>query len=163
MLMVGKKQKNYITVLGKLLGKCSELRYQLLYIKLSFTTPKPPPPQRCIKLSYSNISLRFSSLYCILLQESCCRHQPKDWFVMSPSYGSASVGSTYMAVYGGVVTDWSFCFRLQQNAPLDELQRCLEKCSLCGRYRTTWSIKELSYWKAIWFRKQRRYHHATEK
>ena len=44
-----------------------------------------------------------------------------------------------------------------------ELQRCLEKCSLCGCYRSTWSIKELSYWKAICSRKQRRYHHTTEK
>ena len=37
---------------------------------------------------------------------------------MSPSYGSASVGSTYTAMYGGGVTDWSFYFRLQQEAPL---------------------------------------------
>ena len=32
-----------LAVLGKLLGKCSELSYKLLYMKLSFTTPKLLP------------------------------------------------------------------------------------------------------------------------
>ena len=34
-----------------------------------------------------------------------------------------------------------------------QLQKYLRKCNLCGHYRITWSIKELSYSKAIWYRK----------
>lgn len=36
----------------------------------------------------------------------------------------------------------------------EQLEKCSGKCSLCERYRTTWSIKELGYRKAIWFRKK---------
>ena len=51
-----------------------------------------------------------------------------------------------------------FEFRPQQKrCAMIELQKCLGKCSLCGRYRATSSIKELGYRKAIWFRKQLRY------
>ena len=162
-------------VLGKLLGKCSELSYQLLYIKLSFTTPKliafflylllvknhknnnsewcklfkcfsvpsfphllPPLCNVTVFVYYLSLSFclginsslsssssaifpssnvtHSSSPVCVPLQQRHCRRQPKHWFVMS--YRSASVGSTYTAVYSGGFTDWSFYFRPQQKALL---------------------------------------------
>ena len=54
---------------------------------------------------------------------------------------------------GGGVTAVLFQSAEKSSAVL-ELQKCLGKCDLCGRYHITRSIKELSYSKAISFRKK---------
>ena len=46
----------------------------------------------------------------------------------------------------------SFIFAAKNTAAL-ELEKCLRKCNFYGRYRITWSVKELSYSKVILFRK----------
>ena len=62
----------------------------------------------------------------VLLHQRCCRHQPKNLYVMSLSYGSAFVGYTLM-----------FQTAVESSTVL-ELQKCLGKCSLHGCYLTTW-------------------------
>ena len=105
-----------------------------------------------------------SSPVCIPQQQRRCRHQPKDWFMMPPPYTTVSVEPTDALPYDGDGDADADAFISDRSRKLHctELQRCLEKCSLCGPYCATWSIKELSYWKSIWFRKQWRYRHVTE-
>lgn len=56
----------HLPVVGKPLGKCSELSFQLLYIKWSTTTLKLPSDE-CSELSYSNMAKAVSYIHAIFL------------------------------------------------------------------------------------------------
>jgi len=56
--------------------------------------------------------------------------------------------SQHRSMYSGGVTYW---YRISDHWQLFS-RNSWENC-----YRTTWFTKELCYWKAVWFRKQRHY------
>lgn len=139
----------------------SVLKLQKYYVRVFKTFPLflcslfPhlfPPKCTVFHLSNSFHQVNSSLCVCVSLQQKCCRYQPKDWYMMSLSYGSASVSYTCTSVYGGAITYWCLAVSFQTAAERStalELQKCLGKCSLCGSYYTSGSIKELSYWKAL--------------